>query len=69
MAVKIPKWVVLKYDVQPPTFRCERCGSTRIAFLPAAVDDFVKQGAAFGESHKFCKETRSANQIRKDREE
>ena len=52
---KIPDWIKLKYDVQPPVFMCERCGATRECHLPAAVDDVVKQGYAFADSHKYCK--------------
>jgi hypothetical protein len=57
MSKKIPNWVLLKYDIQPPVFMCERCGAKREAHLPAAIDDFVKQGKAFAESHKYCKES------------
>uniref|UniRef100_A0A6M3IM62 Uncharacterized protein n=1 Tax=viral metagenome TaxID=1070528 RepID=A0A6M3IM62_9ZZZZ len=53
---KIPDWIKLKYDVQPPVFECERCGVTRELHLPAAIDDALKQGQAFAESHKFCQE-------------
>lgn len=53
--VKIPKWIILKYDVQPPEFTCLNCGEKRIAHLPASITDFVKQGEAFAYSHKFCK--------------
>ena len=53
---KLPKWIDLRYDTHPPYFKCNRCGVERIACLPAAIDDFLKQGEAFAEGHKFCKE-------------
>jgi len=53
--MKIPDWIIIKYDVQPPVLVCERCSETRELHLPAAVDDVVKQAQAFAEGHKFCK--------------
>nr|MBC8360908.1 hypothetical protein [Candidatus Desulfatibia profunda] len=53
---KIPKWITLKYDITPNVFECERCGEKREVYLPAAIDDFVLQGQAFAETHKYCKE-------------
>lgn len=51
---QIPRWIILKYDEQPPVFLCERCGARRPPCLPAEVNDFVLQVAAFAESHKRC---------------
>jgi len=51
---KLPTWIVLKGNI-PPQFKCERCGDTRPVYLPAAIDDVLKQGQAFAESHKYCK--------------
>jgi hypothetical protein len=53
--MKIPNWVVLKYDVKPNVFECVRCGATREAHMPASIDGFMKQGEAFAEDHRFCK--------------
>jgi hypothetical protein len=53
---RMPDWIVVKYDVFP-VFLCERCGETCPVHLPAAVDDFLMQGKAFSESHRFCKAT------------
>ena len=55
--IKIHNWVIIKYGEHPPVFECVRCGVKREVHLPAAVDDFIKQGQALAESHKFCKET------------
>lgn len=55
--MKIPAWIYVKYDVQPPIFLCERCGQTRPVHLPAGIgDDAQKQAEAFAEGHKYCKE-------------
>ncbi|MFH1863780.1 MAG: hypothetical protein ABIJ85_02650 [bacterium] len=56
--MKIPSWIVLKYDVIPNVFECERCGEKREIRLPAAIDDFVLQGRAFAKTHKYCKEAK-----------
>lgn len=53
---KIPEWIILKYDVTPNQYVCQRCGARREVYLPATIDDFVKQGEAFAESHKHCKD-------------
>jgi len=53
---KIPKWIALKYDESPNQLWCRRCGEKREMHLPASIDDAIKQGEAFAESHKFCKE-------------
>jgi len=51
----ISKHIILDYSKQPSEYVCERCGARRQVNLPAAIDDFVKQGEAFAESHKYCK--------------
>jgi hypothetical protein len=58
---KIPAWINVKCDVQPPLLKCERCGETRDIHIPAAMDDFIKQGEAFSESHKYCKKSDGEN--------
>ena len=52
---KIPKYIILDYSKQPSEFVCENCGERRQIHLPAVIDDVVKQGEAFAESHKYCK--------------
>jgi len=52
---RIPKHIVLDYSKQPHSYVCKNCGARRQIHLPAAIDDFVKQGEAFSESHKYCK--------------
>jgi len=53
---KIPNWIFLEAKIQPPRFKCDRCGAGREVHLPAPIEDFKKQGQAFTESHKYCKE-------------
>lgn len=54
--MRIPKHIILDYSKQPNELKCIFCGKTRVVHLPAPIDDFVKQGEAFAESHKYCKE-------------
>ena len=56
---KIPGWIIIKYDVKPPIFLCKRCGAVRDVYLPAAVDDLMKQAEAVAQSHKYCMEDKS----------
>jgi len=48
-------WIILKYDIQPPVLRCERCGKTETVILPAPVDDLLKGWKEFSNKHKNCK--------------
>ena len=52
---KLPDWIHLKYDVQPPQVICSRCGETRTFHLPATIEDAILQSQAFADSHKYCK--------------
>jgi hypothetical protein len=51
---RISEHIILDYSKQPSEYVCEKCGARRQVHLPATVDDFVKQGEAFAESHKYC---------------
>ena len=57
---KIPKHIILDYNKQPPEFLCVNCGGRRQLHLPVPIDDFIKQGEAFAESHKYCKPPKTA---------
>jgi hypothetical protein len=52
---KITKHIKLDYSKRPNEFFCENCGGRRELHLPALIDDVVKQGEAFAESHRYCK--------------
>lgn len=54
--MKLRPWIIIDTSVNPAVFRCTRCGAKRPMHLPAAITDWIKQGEAFTESHKFCKE-------------
>jgi len=50
------EWVVLKYDVQPNEFVCERCGDKQV--MPQGsirFSMFEAIGNAFMKIHKKCK--------------
>jgi len=51
---KIPRWIFLNYEKQPPVMVCKCCGESREIHLTAAANDFIKQAEAFAESHKYC---------------
>ncbi|HEX9970642.1 MAG TPA: hypothetical protein VGD14_01090 [bacterium] len=53
---RIPLWIKIKYFCKPPLFVCDRCGDTRELHLPDSIDGAVKQGEAFTETHKYCRE-------------
>ena len=48
------RWVVVKYDVQPPLLLCERCGESRALKLPMSIDDLGKLSKAYIALHKLC---------------
>lgn len=53
---KIPEHIFLDYSKQPPEYLCANCGGRRTLHIPASIADFIKQGEAFAESHRYCKE-------------
>ena len=60
---KIPKHIILDYHKQPPEYVCKNCGDRRQLHLPAEISDFIKQGEAFAESHRYCKNKELNNGI------
>jgi len=55
---RIPKHIYVDYSVQPARLWCKHCGEHRALQLPATIEDAIKQGEAFAESHKYCKNER-----------
>jgi hypothetical protein len=53
-----PKHIVLDYSKDLNELVCKNCGDRRPLYLPASINDVVKQGEAFAESHKYCKARR-----------
>jgi hypothetical protein len=51
-------WVVIKYDVQPPVLKCERCGATQVLALPMSVSFFVGGVEAWAFHHRYCEDPR-----------
>ena len=51
---KIPDWIFINAEFQPPTVECQRCGEKREVHIPCTITDFIKQSEGFGDSHRLC---------------
>ena len=48
-------WLVIKYDVQPNVFLCERCNMTYAFSTPCSFKMLDSMMTAFISDHKKCK--------------
>ncbi len=58
---KIPDYIILKYNCQPPLLICERCDGRRPLHIPASIDDVLLQARAFAATHKNCQEEKEGH--------
>lgn len=49
-------WIVLKYDVTPNQWICERCGEKITSPAPCKIDTAIEMSKGFLKVHKKCKE-------------